>query len=101
VKERKLWAEEKICIPAGSAKLVKVRVEENWRGEGFVESLEPKEQDSGQKLVLPENAYNMSGSIQAVYVENHAEEDAELCIGQRLGRIHSLQIDKEACRKQN
>jgi len=30
VKERKLWAGEKICIPAGSAKLVKVHVEENW-----------------------------------------------------------------------
>jgi len=47
-------------------------------------------------LVLPENAYNLSGSIQAVYVENHAEEDVEICVGQRLGRIPSLQIDKEA-----
>ena len=73
VKERKLWAGEKICIPAGSAKLVKVRVEENWRGEGFVESFEPEEQDSGRKLVLPENEYNLSESMQAVYVENHAE----------------------------
>ena len=66
MKERKLWVGEKICIPAGSAKLVKVCVEENWRGEGFVESLEPEEQDSGRKLVLPENAYNLSVSIQAV-----------------------------------
>ena len=78
---------------------MKVRVEENWRGEGFVESLEPEEQDSGRKLVLPENEYNLSESMQAVYVENHAEEDVEVCVGQRLGRIHSLQIDKEACLK--
>ena len=37
--ERKLWAVEKVTIPAGSAKLVKVRTEGNWRGAGFVESL--------------------------------------------------------------
>jgi len=42
---------------------VKVRVEGDWRGEGFEESLEPEEQDSGRKLVLPENAYNLSGSF--------------------------------------
>ena len=30
VVERKLWAAEKVNIPAGSAKLVKVRTEGNW-----------------------------------------------------------------------
>ena len=34
--ERKLWAAEKITIPAGSAKLVKVRTEGNWTGAGVV-----------------------------------------------------------------
>ena len=47
-------------------------------------------------MVLPENAYNLTGSVQAIYVENHAEEDVEICVGQKIGRIHSLQIDKEA-----
>ena len=37
--ERKLWSAEKITIPAGSAKLVKVRTEGNWKGAGVVESL--------------------------------------------------------------
>ena len=37
--ERKLWSAEKITIPAGSAKLVKVRTEGNWKGAGEVESL--------------------------------------------------------------
>ena len=37
VVERKRWAAEKITIPAGSAKLVKVRTEGNWAGEGVVE----------------------------------------------------------------
>ena len=55
----------------------------------------PEAQEFGRKLVLLENAYNMSGSVQALYEENHAEEDVELCIGQRVGRIHSLHIDKE------
>ena len=32
VVERKLWAAEKVIIPAGSAKLVKVRTEGNWTG---------------------------------------------------------------------
>ena len=32
VVERKLWAAEKVNIPAGSAKLVKVRTEGNWTG---------------------------------------------------------------------
>jgi len=32
VLERKLWSAEKISIPAGSAKLVKVRTEGNWKG---------------------------------------------------------------------
>ena len=39
VVERKLWAAEKITIPAGSAKLVKVRTEGKWTGAGVVESL--------------------------------------------------------------
>ena len=42
--KRKLWAAEKVTIPAGSAKLVKVRTEGNWRGAGFMESL-PFERD--------------------------------------------------------
>ena len=29
-------------------------------------------------------------------MENHAEEEPELCIGQKLGMIYSLYIDKEA-----
>ena len=37
VLERKLWSAEKISIPAGSAKLVKVRTEGNWKGAGVVE----------------------------------------------------------------
>ena len=39
VLERKLWSAEKISFPAGSAKLVKVRTECNWKGAGVVESL--------------------------------------------------------------
>ena len=39
VVERKLWAAEKITIPARSAKLVKVRTEGNWAGKLVVESL--------------------------------------------------------------
>ena len=35
VRERKLWSGEKVSIPAGSAKLLKVRIEGDWRGEGF------------------------------------------------------------------
>ena len=44
----------------------------------------------------PDNAYDLSGSVQAVYVENHAEESLEICVGQRLGTIHSLCIDEKA-----
>ena len=87
ITERKLWAGEKLIILRGSAKLVKVRTEGNWKGQGFVESLPLAEQESGRKLILPENAYDMSGSVQAVYVENHDEESVEICIGQRLGTI--------------
>ena len=47
VVERKLWAAEKITIPAGSAKLVKVRTEGNWTGEWVVESLPLEEQEKG------------------------------------------------------
>ena len=38
---------EKVSIPAGMAKLVKVRVEEDRKGDGFVESMLPEEQESG------------------------------------------------------
>ena len=31
-----------------------------------------------------------------IYVENHAEECVELCVGQRLGTVHSMCIVKEA-----
>jgi len=31
-----------------------------------------------------------------VYVENHADECVELCVGQKLGTIHSMCIDKQA-----
>jgi len=31
-----------------------------------------------------------------VYVENHAEECVELCVGKKLGSIHSMCIDKQA-----
>ena len=60
VVERKLWAGEKLVIPAGSAKLVKERTEENWKGEGFVESIPLEDQEAGWKLLLPKNAYNLS-----------------------------------------
>ena len=78
VLERKLWAAEKITIPAGSAKLVKVRTEGNWKGAGVVESLPLEAQEKGRRILLPENAYDLSGSVQAVCVENHAEECVEL-----------------------
>ena len=60
VVERKLWAAEKITIPAGSAKLVEVRTEGNWTGAGVVESLPSEEQEKGRNILLPENAYNLS-----------------------------------------
>ena len=96
VLERKLWSAEKVTIPAGSAKLVNVRTEGNWKGAGVVESLPLEDQEKGRKVLLPENAYDLSGSIQAVYVENHANEYVELCVGQKLGTIHSMCIDKQA-----
>jgi len=96
VLERKLWSAEKISIPAGSAKLVKVRTEGNWKGDGVVESVPLEDQEKGRKVLLPENAYDLSGSIQALYVENHADECVELCVGQKLGTIHSVCIDKQA-----
>ena len=70
------------------------------RGEGFVESMLPEEQESGQKLILPENAYTFSGSVKAIYAENHAEEEMEIFTGQRLGKVHSLYIDEEAWLKE-
>ena len=62
----------------------------------MVESLPLGEQERGRKILLPENAYDLSGSVQAVYVENQAEECVELCVGQKLGTIHSMCIDKQA-----
>jgi len=70
VRERKLWSGEKVSIPAGSAKLVKVRIEVDWRGGGFVESMLPEEQDHGRKLVLPKTIYNISGKELVFSVEN-------------------------------
>ena len=78
VVERKLWAAEKVIIPAGSAKLGKVKTEGNWTGAGVVESLPLGDQEKGRNILLLENAYDLSGSVQAVYVENHAEECMEL-----------------------
>ena len=75
----------KISIPAGSAILLKIIIEGDWKGEGFVESMLPEEQDSGRKLVLPETTYNLSGEVQGV--ENHMEEEIEICTGQKLGKI--------------
>ena len=93
VVERKLWAAEKVIIPAESAKLVKLRKEGNWTGAGVVESLPLGDQEKGRNILLLENAYDLSGSVQAVYVENHAEECVELCVGQKLGTIHSMCIN--------
>ena len=45
VVKKKLWSAEKVTIPAGSAKLVKVRTESNWKGAGVVESLPLEDQD--------------------------------------------------------
>jgi len=70
VLERKLWSAEKVTIPAGSAKLVKVRTEGNWKGAGVVESLPLEDQVKGRKVLLLENAYDLSGSIQAVVNTN-------------------------------
>ena len=53
---------------AGSAKLVKARTEGNWTGAGVVESLPLGDQEKGRNILLPENAYDLSGSVQAVYV---------------------------------
>ena len=96
VLERKLWSAEKITIPAGNAKLVKVRTEGNWKVAGLVESLPLENQEKGRKVLLLENEYDLSGSVQAVYMENHADECVELCVGQKLGTIHSMCLEKEA-----
>ena len=53
---------------------MKITIEGDWKGEGFVESMLPEEQDSSRKLVLLETAYNLSVEVQAIYVENHMEE---------------------------
>ena len=66
---------EKVPIPAGSAKLVKVWVEENWKDEECVESMLPEEQKASRKLVLVENDYNLSGSIPDTYMKDYEEED--------------------------
>ena len=58
---RKLWTGEEFVIPAGSVKLVKVRTKGNWKVEAYVESIPMEEQDADRKLILPENAYNLSG----------------------------------------
>ena len=63
VLERKLWSAEKITIPAGSAKLVKVRTEGNWKGAGVVESLPLEDQEKGRKVLLLE----MCMTCQEVY----------------------------------
>ena len=96
VLERKLWSAEKVIIPAGSARLDKVRTEGNWKGAGVVASLPLEDQEKGRKVLLQENVYALSGSVALVYVENHAEECVELCVGQKLGTIHSMCIDKQA-----
>ena len=76
-------------IPAGSAKLVKVRVEGDWRGEGFVDSMLPEEQNPG-------TFYHLSGKEPLIFVENHSYEGVEVSMKKRLGTIHSLDIDKKA-----
>ena len=38
----------------------------------------PEEQEAGQELVLPENDYNLSGSIPAIDMKNHEDEDKTL-----------------------
>ena len=96
VLERKLWSAEKITIPAGNAKLVKVRTKGNWKVAGLVESLPLENQEKGRKVLLLENEYDLSGSVQAVYMENLADECVELCVGQKLGTIHSMCLEKEA-----
>ena len=58
-------------------------------------SLYPRK-EGGRKIILPENANDLSGSVQTIYVENHAEECVKLCVGQRLGTVHSMCLDKEA-----
>ena len=73
-----------------------MRTEGNWKSAGVIESLPLEDQEKGRKVLLPENAYDLSGSVQAVYVENHAEECVEFCVGQQLGTIHSMCIDKQA-----
>ena len=51
---------------------MKITIEGDWKGEGFVEFMLPEEQDSSWKLALLETAYNLSGEVQAIYVENHS-----------------------------
>ena len=64
-----------MSIPTGNAKLIKILGEENWKDEEFVESMLPEEQEAGRELVHPENDYNLSGSLRAIYLKAHASED--------------------------
>ena len=63
---------EKVPIPAGSAELVKVRVEENWKNEELVESMLPEEQEAGR------DDYYLSGSIPAIYMKNQEDDNKTL-----------------------
>jgi len=62
-------------MSTGSVKLVKEQEEENWKDEGFVESMLPEEQEAGWELVLPDNGYNLSGSIQAIQESDNSTEE--------------------------
>ncbi len=87
-------------IPAGTAKLVKVRKEGEWRGEGFVESILLEEQNTERKLVLPETIYNLTVNEPVILVKNHTKVKVEICPHQRLGTIYRLENDKRSWLKE-
>ena len=46
-----------------------MRTEGNWTGAGVVESLPLGDQEKGRNILLPENAYDLSRSVQVCRTE--------------------------------
>ena len=62
----------------------------------FLQKVQVRLERGCRKLVILENECNLTGSVQAIYMQNLAEEEVKLGTEQRLVKIHSLYVNKEA-----
>ena len=88
---------EKVEIPPGQGRYLKVQTQHRMGGEMLVESVPYDECDINCDVRIPESLYNFQSDTKQVFVKNHSVNIVHLNVGKRIGTISYIEPAINEC----